>query len=85
MSKPNAFITNGQDGGTYIGGTSSTAGTWRAIQVIADCKFHTLTGTISGGIANTTSGSAPTVFAGTVLAGSFKTIQLHSGAVVAYR
>jgi hypothetical protein len=85
MSSPNTFITNGQDGGTYIGGTALTTGQWRTIQVLADAKFHTLAGTIAGGIDNTTSGSAPTIAAGIVLAGNFSQIQLHSGAVVAYR
>jgi hypothetical protein len=84
MSKPNVNVTNGRDGGTYIGGTSATTGTWETIQVVADVKFHTLTGTIAS-IANTTSGSAPTIPAGTILPGSFTAIQLHSGAVIAYR
>jgi hypothetical protein len=85
MSGPNAFITNGQDGGAYIGGTGANAGRWRHLQVVADAKFHTLTGTITGGIANTTSGSAPTIPAGIVLTGVFTAVQLHSGAIVAYR
>jgi hypothetical protein len=84
MSKPNVTVINGRNGGAYIGGTSANTGQWELIQVIADVKFHTLTGTISGGIANTTSGSAPTIPAGTILPGTFTAIQLHSGAVVAY-
>jgi hypothetical protein len=81
---PNVRVANGDDGGTYIGGTSLTSGTFGPIQVIADCKFHTLTGNISGGLANATSGSAATVLAGTVIAGRFSAIQLHSGGVIAY-
>lgn len=81
----NARITNGQQGGTFIGGTAATAGQWSAIQVLADAKFHTLTGTLDGGLANTTSGSATTVPAGMVIYGSFSAIQLHSGSVIAYR
>jgi len=81
---PNVKVANGQYGGVYIGGTSLTSGDYQAIQVIADAKFHTLTGNISGGIANTTSGSAPTILAGTILYGSFSAVQLHSGAVIAY-
>lgn len=77
-------VANGANGGVYIGTTAATSGSWRAIQVIADAKFHTLTGNLSGGLANTTSGSAATVLAGTILYGSFTAIQLHSGGVVAY-
>lgn len=84
MSGPNTRVTNGQAGGVYIGGTTLTSGTWQAINVIASARFHTLTGNISGGIANTTSGSAPTIPAGTTLFGNFSAIQLHSGSVVAY-
>ncbi len=82
----NAKITNGQNGAVYIGGTSATnaASTWGAIQILADAKFHTLTGNHTGGMANTTSGSAATVPTGTILYGSFTVIQLHSGAVIAY-
>jgi hypothetical protein len=77
-------VANGANGGTYIGGTSATTGDFRAIQVIADAKFHTLAGNISGGLANTTSGSAATVLAGTILYGKFTVVQLHSGSVIAY-
>lgn len=85
----NARITNGQNGAVYIGGTSATAPTdpaksWCAVQVIADAKFHTLTGNHTGGMANTTSGSAATLSAGTIIYGSFTAIQLHSGSVIAY-
>jgi len=82
-ARSNVYVTNGRNGGTYIGGTSATAGTWKLIQVVADVKFHTLTGTI-GSIANTTVGDAPTIPAGTILPGTFTAIQLHSGAVIAY-
>lgn len=58
-------------------------GPWGVIQVIADAKFHTLTGTIAGA-ANTTSGSAPIIPAGTVIEGTFSAFQLHSGTVIAY-
>ena len=58
-------------------------GPWGVIQILADTKFHTLTGTLDG-VANTTSGNAPTVPSGTVLEGRFSTLQLHSGIVIAY-
>jgi hypothetical protein len=79
----NTNVTNGANGGAYVGGTSATTGRWGAIAVLTDAKFHTLTGNVSA-VANTTSGSAPTIPAGTVLFGQFSALQLHSGAVIAY-
>lgn len=81
---PNNKITNGLSGGRYIADTSTYTGDWLAVQVIADAKFHTLTGNITD-IANATEGSAPTIPAGTVLFGRFTAIDLHSGAVIAYQ
>lgn len=82
-------ITNSIQGGKYYGDTSNhtpegVAGSaWGVIQVIADAKFHTLKGTVAG-IANTTSGSAPTIPAGTVVEGVFSELQLHGGAIIVY-
>jgi hypothetical protein len=76
-------IANGLGGGRYIGGTTSNAGNWYAIQAVTDTKFHTLTGNITG-VANTALGSAIEIPAGLVMFGSFTTIQLHSGSVIAY-
>jgi hypothetical protein len=45
--------------------------------------LHTLTGNLAG-VANVTSGSAPTIPAGTILYGNFVAYQLHSGSVIAY-
>jgi hypothetical protein len=73
----------GYNGGQRIGGTSAVAGSFGPILVTDDAKFHTLTGNVSG-MANTTSGSAPTIPGGTLLYGRFTAIQLHSGAVIAY-
>lgn len=80
---PNVRVANGGDGGTYIGTTAASTGTWGAIAVLTDAKFHTLTGNLVG-VANTTSGSAPTIPAGVTLAGKFSALQLHSGSVIAY-
>ena len=76
-------VSNGDSGGQYIGTTDSVSGTFSAIQIVSDAKFHTLTGNLAGA-ANTTSGSAPTFPLGVVLYGAFTAIKLHSGAVVAY-
>jgi len=83
----NARITNGQNGGTFINGTTlnsaGSAKTWIAIQVLADAQLHTLTGNITG-LANTTQASAAVVPTGTIFYGRFTEIRLHSGAIIAY-
>lgn len=82
-------ITNCKQGGEYFADTSShspggVAGSkWGTINVLTDAKFHTLTGNVSG-VSNTTSGSAPTIPAGTIIEGDFSALQLHSGSVIAY-
>ena len=80
---PNQKITNGLSGGKYIADTNAHTGDWLAVQVLADAKFHTLTGNITD-IANTTEANAPVIPAGTVLFGKFTAIDLHSGRIVAY-
>ena len=83
MGFPNNKITNGLSGGNYIADTTLRTGNWLAIQVLADAKFHTLTGNIAD-IANTTDASAPVIPAGTVIFGGFTSIDLHSGRIIAY-
>jgi hypothetical protein len=83
MGTPNVSVRNGFSGGVYIGGTTLTSGGYAVVQVLADSKFHTLSGNVSG-VANTTEGSAPTIPAGTNLYGFFTDVKLHSGRVVAY-
>jgi hypothetical protein len=83
MGFPNNKITNGLSGGNYYADTDAHTGDWLAIQVLADAKFHTLTGNIAD-IADTTEGDAPVIPAGTVLFGKFTAIDLHSGRIVAY-
>ena len=82
MGFPNNKITNGLSGGQYISSTSAS-GNWIAIQVLADTKFSALAGNLSD-VANATSGSAPTIPAGTTLFGKFTFMTLHSGRVIAY-
>lgn len=81
LQKINALL--GVVSGTYIGDTNLNSGSYSAVQVLTETKFHTLTGTVSG-VANTTSGSAPAIPAGTVIYGEFTEIQLHSGSAIAY-
>jgi hypothetical protein len=80
---PNQKITNGLSGGNYIADTTLRNGDWLAVQILADAKFHTLTGNIAD-IANTTDASAPVIPAGTILFGKFTAIDLHSGRIIAY-
>jgi hypothetical protein len=83
MGFPNTKITNGLSGGNYIADTNLRTGDWLAVQVLADAKFHTLTGNIAD-IANTTDASAPVIPAGTILFGKFTALDLHSGRIIAY-
>ena len=76
-------VNNGFDGGELVDDTTARTGQWNAVQVLADAKFHTLTGNLVG-VANTTEGSAPSIPAGTVLFGIFSAVELHSGKVVMY-
>jgi hypothetical protein len=84
MGFPNNKITNGLSGGNYIADTNPRTGQWLAVQVLADAKFHTLTGNIAD-IANTTEASAPVIPAGSTIFGYFTAIDLHSGRIVAYQ
>jgi hypothetical protein len=83
MGFPNNKITNGLSGGAYYADTDAHTGDWLAIQVLADTKFHTLTGNLAD-VANATEGSAPVIPAGTVLYGKFTALDLHSGRIIAY-
>ena len=83
MGFPNNKITNGLSGGNYYDDQTLHTGDWLAVQVLADAKFHTLTGNIAD-IADTTEANAPILPAGTVLFGKFTAIDLHSGRIIAY-
>jgi len=83
MGFPNNKITNGLSGSRHISNTDTYTGDFIAVNVIADAKFHTLTGNALDS-ANATEGSAPLYPAGTVLYGKFTAIKLHSGRVQAY-
>ena len=72
----------GQNGTTLITNTTSYSGKWFAIQVVSDTVFTTLTDqtmTVNGTIAGLT------FLGGTLIFGSFTTIRLASGAVLAYK
>lgn len=78
-----ANIMTGFRGGSYFADTTAHTLGFSVVQVIADSKFNSLTGNLSG-VANATAASAPVIPAGTVLYGAFTAFQLHSGAVIVY-
>lgn len=92
MSSITGAISLGQLG-CYVATTTNavTAPSNRhfsAIQVLADCKFNVLNNisrdTSGDALANSVVGSAFLLPAGTIIYGTFKNFQLHSGAVIAY-
>lgn len=81
---PNAIrnpFDSGYSGGVLINTTTpAKSGTFFAIQVITNAVFTTLTGNLSG------DGYGGQTFpAGTVIYGSFTSVQLASGCVIAYQ
>ena len=74
----------GLNGGIYINGTDVTTGNWFAIQATEDTVIQAQ----ASNITNLDNICQPvdnvTLSAGTVLYGSFTSIDLTSGAVVAY-
>lgn len=82
MSKP-VKVRNGTEGGKYINDTLDHTGTWNAVYCCEDTVFATNT------VCNIANFSAlvtdATVFSqGQILFGRFTTIDLVSGAVIAY-
>lgn len=84
MGFPNTRITNRTSGAISIANTDAVVGTFVNIDVMADTKFHTLAGNLTGA-ANETEASAHTIKGGTTIDGLFSEIKLHSGTVIAYR
>jgi hypothetical protein len=70
--------------GQVIADTNTVNGTFREIRVVTAAQFHTLTGSVVNA-ANTTIGSAVTYPVNHILSGSFSSIKLHGGSVVAYQ
>lgn len=79
----NVFVANGFMGGESITDTtphSQTAGkTWKGVFVTQDCVFTTLTGNIRGDA----SFGGGTIKQGMLIPGTFSTVTLASGAVIA--
>lgn len=73
-----ALAQAGQNGATIIANTDTHTGKWCKLVMTADTVFNALTGT---GYSAAPSG---TIAAGVVLEGYFTSIDLTSGALVAY-
>lgn len=72
-------ITSGQFGSQLITDTTAVTGSFKAISVVSDCVFTTLTGNMTGTITGVT------FPAGFTLYGEFTAITLASGSVIAYK
>ena len=81
MGNPSDYNMQGQGGGILIYNTNLISGNFRWIQVITDCEIDNLS---SSNINNNTGFDGLTVPAGVGIGGKFTSIQLTSGAVIAY-
>jgi hypothetical protein len=81
MSSPVSYDIQGQGGGTVIADSGTYTGNFRWIQVISDCEIGAIA---SSNIANATGLAGILVPAGVGIGGRFTSIQLNSGAVIAY-
>lgn len=75
-------ITSGQNGYVFIADTDDFVGDFRAIQVVAEATFATLTDEGLNADGEVMTGVA--IPAGTTLYGKFSAITLTSGKVIAY-
>jgi hypothetical protein len=67
----------GAQGSTFVNGTSAQTGQWKAIQVVSNAVFSSLTGNVSGL-------TGATIPAGTTIYGIITAFTLSSGSVLAY-
>ena len=82
MSSPISYDLQGQGGGLYIDETTGVInGDWRWIQVITDTVFNDIT---SSNIVDFDLIISKTIPAGIGIGGRFSSIDLASGAVIAY-
>lgn len=83
----------GRWGSDYISNTTSYTSKWYAIQVLANCKFETLTASLisrtgagaSALLSGAVVGNVQEIPAGVIIYGNFTTIKLYSGAIIAYK
>jgi hypothetical protein len=74
--------------GVVITNTTAVTGTFRAILVLANAVFTTLTSqghTTNGNVTQSVGADYGTVNAGTMIYGTFSAITLASGKVIAYK
>jgi hypothetical protein len=81
MSSPVSYDLQGQGGGIVIIDSGTYTGNFRWIQVIQDCQFGNI---VSSNISNDEGFDELSVPAGVGIGGRFTSIQLTSGAVIAY-
>ena len=81
MSSPVSYDLQGQGGGIVISDSSTYTGNFRWIQVIQDCEIASIS---SSNIINDDEFTELTIPAGVGIGGSFTSIELTSGVVIAY-
>lgn len=77
-----SYYSDGRQGGELLIGTDTATGSFRKIKVINETVFAGLTDSSIMNIGDITSLTIP---AGVEIGGNFTSIQLTSGAVIAYR
>ena len=80
MLYPKNQFDSGANGGVLINTTTTYNGYFYAIQVISAAVFANIAGNLSGDPY-----AQQTFLPGTVLYGSFTSVQLASGSVIAYK
>ena len=84
MASTSEYRGLGLNGGTYINDTAVHTGTWFAIQATEDTVLAAQASNITNLDDICTGQDATTLAAGMVLYGNFTSIDLTSGAVIAY-
>ena len=81
-----SYQLQGQQGAVTISGAGTTAGKWRWILVASDAVISSITGNVLGvsGASPNVSLAGITLPAGFAFGGSFTSITLASGTVLAY-
>ena len=81
MSSPVSYDLQGQGGGVVIADSGTYTGNFRWIQFVTDSE---ITAIASSNITSVSALAIITVPAGVGIGGKFTSIQLNSGAVIAY-
>lgn len=71
------FVNIGAQGSTYVNNTSAQSGSFKAITIVSNAVFSSITGNVSGI-------TEATIPAGTTIYGVIKSFTLTSGSVIAY-